>query len=287
MSRRRFYASPEDVSDSTITLSIDETHHLTHVLRMTPGDQAFVFDGCGHEYKCTFRAIADSRAQMEVTEALSDAVESPLQLTLAQALAKGEKFDLIIQKATELGVSRIVPLMTRYADVKLDDQLIERRLGRWRRISLEALKQCGRRRLVEITPPRTLSQFLDSVAHADVAHAAGLRIENDVAHVASLRIESGEATARKLAACATLLLFSERGGVAITQALDCIPKATSIFALVGPEGGWSNDEIELLAARGAKSVSLGPRVLRTETAAVVAITLIQHLTGDLSVTGAE
>ena len=307
MSRRRFYASPEDVSDSTITLSIDETHHLTHVLRMTPGDQAFVFDGCGREYKCTFCSIADSRAQMEVTEALSDAVESPLQLTLAQALAKGEKFDLIIQKATELGVSRIVPLMTRYADVKLDDQLIERRLGRWRRISLEALKQCGRRRLVEITPPRTLSQFLDSVAHADVAHAAGnnvaqaaslrtennvahaasLRTENNVAHAASLRIESGETTARKLAARATLLLFSERGGVAITQALDCIPKATSIFALVGPEGGWSNDEFELLASHGAKLVSVGPRVLRTETAAVVAITLIQHLAGDLSVTGAE
>jgi 16S rRNA (uracil1498-N3)-methyltransferase len=274
MSRRRFYASPEDISDSTITLSIDETHHLTHVLRMTPGDQAFVFDGCGREYKCTFRSIADSRAQMEITEALSDSVESPLQLTLAQALAKGDKFDLIIQKATELGVSRIVPLMTRYADVKIEDQLIERRLGRWRRISLEALKQCGRRRLVEITTPRTLPQFLDSVTHADVAQAA------------SLRTESSD-TVRKLAACATLLLFSEKGGVAITQALDCIQKATSIFALVGPEGGWSNDEFELLASHGANSVSLGPRVLRTETAAVVAITLIQHLTGDLSVTGAE
>jgi 16S rRNA (uracil1498-N3)-methyltransferase len=145
--------------------------------------------------------------------------------------------------------------MTRYADVKLEDQLIERRVERWRRISLEALKQCGRRKLVEITTPRTLPQFLDSETHATTDPV--------------------------------LLLFSEKGGRAITQALDGISRATSIFALVGPEGGWSNDEFELLAAHGAKSVSLGPRVLRTETAAVVAITLIQHLTGDLSVTGAE
>jgi 16S rRNA (uracil1498-N3)-methyltransferase len=270
MSRRRFYSPPEDIIDSTITLSNDETHHLTHVLRLTPGDQALVFDGCDREYKCIFRSIIDNRAHLEITEALSDMVECPRQLTLAQALAKGEKFDLIIQKATELGVSRIVPLMTRYADVKLEEQLVERRLERWRRISLEALKQCGRRRLVDIARPLTLSQFLESVAHLNVAHAASLRSQ-----------ETGE-TARKPAACATLLLFSERGGVAITKALEGIPNSNSIVAFVGPEGGWSSDELELLERHSAKPVSLGPRILRTETAAVVAITLIQHLTGDLS-----
>ena len=275
MSRRRFYSPPEDIGDSSIALSTDETHHLTHVLRMTPGDHALVFDGSGHEYQCTFRGIIDNRAHLEITEALSDVVESPLQLTLAQALAKGEKFDLIIQKATELGVSRIVPLMTRYADVKLDDQLVTRRLERWRRISLEALKQCGRRRLVEIAAPFTLPQFLDDVAHTDVAQAA------------SLRIESSHAAARKLAARATLLLFSERGGIAITEALEGLPRSASIIALVGPEGGWSDDELDQADQHGAKPVSLGPRVLRTETAAVVAITLIQHLTGDLSVRGNE
>ena len=247
MSRRRFYASPDDITASAIALSVDETHHLTHVLRVTPGEQVFVFDGSGHEYECTFRGIKDARAHLELTEALSDVVESPLQLTLAQALAKGEKFDFIIQKATELGVSRIAPLITRNADVKLDEHLIERRLERWRRISLEALKQCGRRQLVEITPPSTLPQFVDNVAHA------------------------------------TLLVFNERGGVAITKALEATPDSGSIVALIGPEGGWSDDELDLLAAQGAKSVSLGPRVLRTETAAVAAITLIQHLTGDLSV----
>lgn len=275
MSRRRFYSPPEDVGDATVTLSTDETHHLTHVLRLTPGSPAFVFDGRGREYKCTFRGITDNRARLDIDEALSNIVESPLQLTLAQALAKGDKFDLIIQKATELGVSRIVPLMTRYADVKLEEQMVTRRLERWRRISLEALKQCGRRRLVEITTPCTLLESLDLAAPANVAQAAGLGIE------------SSETPARKPADCATFLLFSERGGVAITEALENIPNPTSIVALVGPEGGWSDDELELLDRHGSKPVSLGPRVLRTETAAVVAITLIQHLTGDLSVRGNE
>ena len=295
MSRRRFYSPPEDIGDATVTLSTDETHHLTHVLRLTPGSPAFVFDGCGREYKCTFRGITDNRARLEINEALSNVVESPLHLTLAQALAKGDKFDLIIQKATELGVSRIVPLMTRYADVKLEEQMVTRRLERWRRISLEALKQCGRRRLVEITIPCTLPQLLEPGAPANVAQAAGdnvaqaaiLRTEENVAQAAGLRIESSEPPARNPAACATFLLFSERGGVAITQALEGIPKPGSIVALVGPEGGWSDDELDLLDRHGSKSVSLGARVLRTETAAVVAITLIQHLTGDLSVRGNE
>lgn len=283
MSRRRFYSPPEYIDDKTVTLSTDETHHLTHVLRLTPGNPAFVFDGCGREYKCTFRGITDNRARLEINEALSYVVESPLQLTLAQALAKGEKFDLIIQKATELGVSRIVPLMTRYADVKLDDQMVTRRLDRWRRISLEALKQCGRRRLVEVTTPCTVPQLFDGVAAPDLAIADG----GNVAQAGGLRIESSEPSPRMPAACATFLLFSERGGVAITEALEGISKSTSIVALVGPEGGWSDDELDLLEHHGARPVSLGPRVLRTETAAVVAITLIQHLTGDLSVRGNE
>jgi 16S rRNA (uracil1498-N3)-methyltransferase len=249
MSRRRFYAAPEDITDSAVTLSTDETHHLTHVLRMTPGDQAFVFDGAGREYRCTFRGIKDNGAHLELTEALSDVVESPLRLILAQSLLKGEKFDFIIQKATELGVRSIAPLITRYSDVKVDEQQIGRRLERWRRISLEALKQCGRRCLVEVTAPRTLQQF--------VKDSTG----------------------------ALLLLFSERGGLPIEKAVEGLTSSSPIVAFVGPEGGWSDHELEMLASAGARPVTLGRRVLRTETAAIVAMTLIQHLSGDLSAEG--
>ncbi|HEY3136275.1 MAG TPA: 16S rRNA (uracil(1498)-N(3))-methyltransferase [Blastocatellia bacterium] len=253
MPARRFYASPEDIS-SAVRLSVDETHHLTRVLRLVPGDQAFVFDGCDNEYKCKFSLVTDNRAQLEIVERLSDIVESPLQLTLAQALAKGEKFDFIVQKATELGVTRIAPLVTRYSEVRLDEQQVARRLQRWQRISLEALKQCGRRKLVEITAPRKVAEFLRDEAHSQKQ---------------------------------ALLLFSERDGARLEEALDEISMPRSVVALVGPEGGWADDELDLLKQHESRGLTLGPRVLRTETAALVAITLIQHALGDLSRNGAE
>ena len=264
MARRRFYAPPDNIAGSLVTLSAHETHHLMHVLRMTPGDEAFVFDGCGREYRCSFRRVENNHAQLEISDTLSDLVESPLHLTLAQALAKGERFDFIIQKATELGVNGITPLVTRYADVRLDDQQKTKRVERWRRISLEAMKQCGRRRLVEITSPRTLREFIAAnEASPDALPAAA-------SHLVRAK-----------------LFFSERGGIAVTDALAGISKTCPIVALVGPEGGWSDDELDLLNDFGCQAVTLGPRVLRTETAAVVAITLIQNAIGDLSTRGTE
>jgi 16S rRNA (uracil1498-N3)-methyltransferase len=259
MARRRFYAPPDDITASLVTLSVDETHHLIHVLRMTPGDEAFVFDGCGREYRCSFRRVEGNHAQLEIEDTLSNVVESALHLTLAQALVRGEKFDFIIQKATELGANAIAPLITRYSDVRLDDQQKIKRVERWRRISLEALKQCGRRRLVEITTPRTLPEFI---------------MEREPSSAGT----PGAASHMPQA----FLLFSEQGGIAVTDALAGLPSHCEVSALIGPEGGWSDDEFETMNDRGCKAVSLGPRVLRTETAAVVAMTLIQHAMGDLS-----
>jgi 16S rRNA (uracil1498-N3)-methyltransferase len=250
MSRRRFYALPDDITGSAITLSPDETHHLIRVLRLTPGDDAFVFDGCGREYKCVFRAVQEDRARLDVQHELDESVESPLRITLAQGLAKGEKFDFIVQKATELGVASIAPLITRYSEVRFAEQPAAKRLERWRRISLEALKQCGRRKLVEIEAPRTLSEFLAAET---------------------------ESSDRRL------LVFNERGGAPVAQALAGISRSSAVVAIIGPEGGWSDPELELLTQSCSTSVTLGRRVLRTETAAIVALTLIQHLAGDLSV----
>lgn len=259
MSRRRFYAPPADILDLRVNLSTEETHHLTRVLRLKPGAEVFVFDGLGREYRCRLAGERGKRAQLEIIEALTDVVESPLRITLAQALAKGEKFDLIIQKATELGVTAIAPLITEQTDVKLREERMEKRLDRWQRISLEAMKQSGRRRLVDIMPPVTLTEFLSE-------------------HSSSLN---------RFATAPTLLVFSEKGGAPIKDALDDTGvshsfSSHSLIALVGPEGGWSDDELSLLKERGSKAVSLGPRVLRTETAALVAIALIQHALGDLS-----
>ena len=246
MSRRRFYAKPSDISGAIVNLSREETHHLVHALRSKPGDQVFVFDGCGNEYHCCFLAETGSHAELEIIVPLGDLVESPIRLTLAQSLAKSDKFDLIVQKATELGVSRIIPVTAERADVRLNRDQHDKRLDRWRRISLEALKQCGRRRLVEITAPMTLDRLTS-------AEDPGL-----------------------------LLVFSEKGGTSIAGALRQAGTPAALGALIGPEGGWSDAELSLLDRRGATAVSLGPRVLRTETAAVVAVTLIQHWWGDLS-----
>jgi 16S rRNA (uracil1498-N3)-methyltransferase len=257
MSRRRFYATPDEIDGSTIKLSPAETHHLTRVLRLGFGEEVFVFDGCGREYRCGFAALERSCARLEISEELLDEVESAVHITLAQALAKGEKFDFIIQKATELGVSAVVPLATAHADVKLSDERSEKRLDRWRRISLEALKQCGRRRLVRIAPPVALKDFLGTVQTRD-AGASDSRFPR------------------------ALLVFSERGGASITEALAHTVDKSAVVAMVGPEGGWSDEELTILDERGARAVTLGPRVLRAETAAVVAVTLIQHILGDLS-----
>jgi 16S rRNA (uracil1498-N3)-methyltransferase len=259
MSRRRFYATPEDIDGSIISLSVEETHHLTRVLRLKTGAEVCVFDGHGSEYVCAFLAVEKDRARLEVKDLLSDQVESPVRITLAQALAKGEKFELIVQKATELGVGFIVPLLTLHTDVKLSAEDAYKKIERWRRISLEALKQSGRRRLVGITAPLALNDFLDP----NKPDSQKLPI----------------ATAPSLG---TVLVFSEKGGVPITQVLAQANDKTAATVLIGPEGGWDDGELELICERGCNLVTLGPRVLRTETAAIVAVTLVQHALGDLS-----
>jgi 16S rRNA (uracil1498-N3)-methyltransferase len=254
MQRRRFYASPDDFAGNLVRLSPEESHHLLRVLRLTPGDEVFVFDGCGKEFQCTFDTVENKGAVLEIVEVLSDEVESPVRLTLAQALTKGEKFDLVVQKATELGVSCIIPISSEHADLKLNRQQAEKKVERWQRIALEALKQCGRRKLVDIHMPLTLTDFLSE---------------------SSNQARPGEPAK-------AMIFFNERGGMPIKDALDDLTGKDRVIALIGPEGGWSDREIELMEARGCLAVTLGRRILRTETAAIVAATLIQHLLGDLS-----
>ena len=248
MSRHRFYAAPDEFDGGTVNLSQEETHHLVDVLRAKTGDHVYVFDGCGREYRVRFSAEKRKQAVLDVVDELSDAVESSLSLTLGQALAKGEKFDLIVQKATELGVTRIVPLLTEFADVKLTAAQADKRLDRWRRISLEALKQCGRRRLVEISSLASLGEFLSPYGSP----------------------------------AESVLVFSEKGGAAVSDSFARPRDKSSVGVLVGPEGGWSDRELGLLREGGCSFVSFGPRILRTETAAIVAVAIIQHVAGDLS-----
>lgn len=248
MTRRRFYAPPSafNVEEQTVTLAADEARHLRDVLRLKNGDEVFVFDGAGREFRCTVENTKRDSAVLRIDSEVEPAKpESQLQLNLCVALLKGEKFDLVVQKATELGVTRIVPLITRYADIHLrDENDAGKRVARWQRIALEAAKQSGRASVPEVTLPVPFDSLLAGTKETDVC-----------------------------------LMFSERGGSGLSEIGRSAPKA--ITALVGSEGGWSDEEIE--RARGADFdvVTLGGRILRAETAAITVTALLQHLFGDL------
>jgi 16S rRNA (uracil1498-N3)-methyltransferase len=250
MTRRRFYAPPEAFAPEggRVSLSADETRHLRDVLRLRAGDEAYVFDGEGREFAC---AVAEaggrgSAAVLEVRGAVEPpSLESPLRLTLAVALLKFEKFDLVVQKAAELGVRSIEPVLTKRSDVRLRDARdAEARVGRWKRLALEAAKQSGRALVPEVAEPRAFGQFVSSNASQDFLK----------------------------------VMFAERGG----GGLGSLPGgAEGAAALVGPEGGWEEEELEMASAHGWRLVTLGGRVLRAETAAITACALLQHLYGDL------
>lgn len=243
MTRRRFFAprSAFNFSKQTVTLAADEARHLREVLRLKPGDQVSVFDGAGKEFRAHVAQARREFAELELDEEIEPArPESPLQITLAVALLKGEKFDLVVQKATELGVTKIVPLITRFADIKLRDNTdASKRVTRWQRIALEAAKQSGRAVVPQIE-----------------------------------RVSPFESVLSPSNPC---LMFSEREGRGLTQ-ID----TGRVTAIVGSEGGWSDEELEEARAAGAQIVTLGGRILRAETAAITAAALLQHRFGDLN-----
>src|SRR5262249_39191531 len=131
MQRHRFYAPPAQITDSGVTLDAEESHHLTRVLRLGEGARAFVFDGEGAEYECEVARVAKREVELSLLRRLDDVVESPLRLTLGQALIKGDKFDWVIQKSTELGVTRIAPLITEHGDIKRAEERAGQRMQRW------------------------------------------------------------------------------------------------------------------------------------------------------------
>ncbi|HKZ77051.1 MAG TPA: 16S rRNA (uracil(1498)-N(3))-methyltransferase [Pyrinomonadaceae bacterium] len=249
MTRRRFYAPPNSFAsdEKSVTLGEDETRHLRDVLRLADGDEVYVFNGVGREFQCTVARVERDSVQLSIIEEVAPArPESPLTLTLAVALLKGEKFDLVLQKVTELGVSSIQPVITSLADVRLNNEPdINRKLVRWKRIVMEAAKQCGRAVIPEVGGPR------------------------DFAHV----IRSEERPA---------LMFSERDGRSLLEVTKGLPsELSSMVALVGSEGGWTDNEIALAHEADWLVVTLGGRILRAETAAIAVAAILQNRFGDL------
>jgi 16S rRNA (uracil1498-N3)-methyltransferase len=268
MTRRRFYAPPEAFSPDgrSAQLSTEETRHLRNVLRLKAGDEISLFDGVGQEFQGRVQTVARDSTEVSVIRQVAPAQpESSLDLTLAIALLKGEKFDLVIQKAAELGVTRIIPVITSRADVRIKSYAdAERKMTRWERIALEATKQSGRARLMKIERPKMFSDLV-RVRGADASEDACIPVRDALPN------------------SDVQIMFAERQGASLAEALgDGQNGPQSVTALVGPEGGWANDEIDQARAAGWKLVTLGGRILRAETAAIIAATLIQHRFGDLT-----
>ena len=240
---RRFHAPPEQFREAEVTLSPDETRHLRDVLRLKAGDEVQVFDGVGREFVCEIVAVRKSTTDLRIAREIEPAApESILELTLAAAIYKNDKLDLVVQKAVELGVVRFRPFVALRSEARLRDAA--KRADRWRKIALEATKQCERARVMEIDDPVPFADFLSDV---DLSSQAAF-------------------------------MFSEKGGGGVPAAI----AQKQVTALVGPKGGWDDSEIEAATDRGFIPIKLGRRIMRAETAAISFAALLQHRFGDLN-----
>ncbi|HVV95946.1 MAG TPA: 16S rRNA (uracil(1498)-N(3))-methyltransferase [Rhodanobacteraceae bacterium] len=227
-----------------VELPIQAGEHLARVLRLDRGHPLRLFDGSGDEYEAELASLAKRSVTARVLESAdTEDRESPLRITLAQGIARGEKMDWILQKATELGVARIVPIVTDRTEVKLDAERAERRVAHWEAVVASACEQSGRRRLPEVAEPAKLSDWA-----ASLDDETGLRLALDPA---------GD------------------------RALRDLPASASATLVVGPEGGLSDHDLATLKAAGFHGLRLGPRILRTETAGLAALAAMQALLGDL------
>ncbi|HET7562797.1 MAG TPA: 16S rRNA (uracil(1498)-N(3))-methyltransferase [Rhodanobacteraceae bacterium] len=226
-----------------VTLPAPAAAHVLRVLRLRAGAALTLFNGDGHDYPAHLTSASGRDAAVQIESRQAVTRESPLRITLAQAVARGEKMDWIVQKATELGVAAIVPLVTERSEVKLDDGRAAKRLEHWRAVAIAACEQSGRAIVPALHPAQPLAAWLTALA-ADP-------------HSTRLVLHPGEARA--------------------PRALQ--PTPHSVIA-VGPEGGFGDGDLAALHTAGFAKLSLGPRILRTETAGLAAIAVLQALFGD-------
>ena len=216
-----------------------QAHYIGRVLRLAVGDAVQLFDGSGHEYRGALVEVGKKSVEVELHEQLAGLAESPLRIHLGQGLSRGERMDWAIQKATELGVAEITPIVSERCEVRLKDERADKRLAHWRQIAISACEQCGRSVLPTIHAPLGLADWLAQTE-------AELKL---VLHP-------------------------------VASPLSGHSQPATLAFLIGPEGGLSDAEVAAAQRAGYQAARLGPRVLRTETAPVVALSVAQQLWGD-------
>jgi len=238
MSHKRFYVPPDSIRDRTAALDPGQAHHLRDVMRFKAGEVVEIFDGTGRGY----RGEVDLQGSAVLIRRLQNlpSEEPSVRIVLGAALVKSSRFEWMLQKATELGVHEFVPLNTCRTEIQIPESKIPLRMERWNRIVQEASKQCRRLTAPEIRMPLSLSKFLEA---ADGRSCAGLFFHGDAED--PWRFDTG-----------------------------ILPNC--LLICIGPEGGWEDSEIEIAAQAGCRILSLGRRILRAETAAVAAVSIVQY-----------
>jgi 16S rRNA (uracil1498-N3)-methyltransferase len=246
---RRFFIEKPDSESGYVSIVGTDANHIKNVLRMRAGDKISIVDGSGNEHLAIIEKLASGRIDVSVDARIISNRESPVKIIIAQAYLKHKKMDCIVRQLTELGVSQWAPFFAARSVPRPDNKQLAKRTARWEIISREALKQCRRNRLMKIWHPVAFKDILKSGRNCDLKI---IFYTNETGHLD------------------TLLKSHNRS-----------PTLRIIMALIGPEGGFTPQEIENAKAAGFIPASLGPRVLRAETATVAVSTLLQHYFGDI------
>lgn len=236
----RIYVDTPITANSTLNLDGATAHYLLKVLRMETGRELILFNGQGGEYSAVIESASKKNLTCSITHHCEREAESPLHTELAIGVSRGERMDWVLQKAAELGANRIVPIFAERTEVKLKGERLEKKMQHWQQILISACEQCTRNTLPELQPASSLSDYLKS-SHAEQKFVLHHRTEKQLRDLA---------------------------------------KPQSAALLIGPEGGLTEDEIQLAESQGFSPLALGPRVLRTETAPIAALSVLQFVWGD-------
>jgi 16S rRNA (uracil1498-N3)-methyltransferase len=242
----RFYIAPENWQPDALSLTGSEAHHCRNVLRLEPADKVVVFNGQGREI--TAEILPDDGAEIQLRK-LHDAQTPPLRcrITLGQAIPKGKNMDLIVQKAVEIGAAEIAPILSDRTIVRLDEESAASKQAKWQTVAIEAAKQCGQNWLPQVRTPQPLAQFFHDHRGFDLQLIGSL--QSDAVHLKKI-----------------LEQFSAEHG----------DRPTNVLMLVGPEGDFTPAELSLARSQGCRPITLGPIVLRVETASIYCLSILSY-----------
>lgn len=240
---QQFFADPSWIRDGKIYMEGSDVNHIKNVLRMKPGEDVRICDGGEKTYLCCVSGYEDGRAVLDILKELDQDTELPSRICLFQGLPKGDKMDWIVQKAVELGAYSIVPFAAKRSIVKLDDKKARKRQERWQQVAKGAAEQCGRGMIPEVSLPASFSQALEKAEKLDVI----------------------------------LIPYELEEGMSRTaEMIDRIEPGQSVGIFIGPEGGFEEEEVALAKQHGVVPISLGKRILRTETAGLTALSILMY-----------